>query len=110
VPVPFVDAVAAEQLFRHQVIALLRDEGLLSEERIALLLSWRHSGFSVHNSVTVAAGDTAAIERLGRYLLRSPVAVERMQLDAASGDVLYQPRHMPPARPPRRHGLTHRLC
>ena len=44
VPVPFVDTVAAERLFRHQVIALLRDEGLLSEERIALLLSWRNSG------------------------------------------------------------------
>ena len=36
----------------------LRDEGLLSEERIALLLSWRNSGFSVHNSVTLAAGAT----------------------------------------------------
>ncbi|HXT51849.1 MAG TPA: hypothetical protein VN811_12450 [Thermoanaerobaculia bacterium] len=45
---PFVDTVAAERLFRHQVIALLRDEGLLSEERIALLVSWRNSGFSVH--------------------------------------------------------------
>jgi hypothetical protein len=94
VPVPFVDTVAAERLFRHKVIALLRDEGLLSEERIALLLSWRSSGFSVHNGVTVAAGDTAAIERLGRYLLRSPVAVERMQRDAASAEVLYRPRHV----------------
>ena len=94
VPVPFVDAVAAERLFRHQVIALLRDEGLLSEERIALLLSWRNSGFSAHNAVTLAAGDTAAIERLGRYLLRSPVAVERMQREPASGDVLYRPRQV----------------
>ena len=91
---PLVDTVAAERLFRHQVIALLRDEGLLSEERIALLLSWRNSGFSVHAGVTVAAGDTAAIERLGRYLFRSPVAVDRMQRDAASGEVVYRPRHV----------------
>ncbi|HEV8628990.1 MAG TPA: transposase, partial [Thermoanaerobaculia bacterium] len=90
----FVDTVAAERLFRHKVIALLRDEGLLSEERIALLLSWRNSGFSVHNGVNLAAGDTAGIERLGRYLLRSPVAVERMQLDAPSAEVLYRPRHV----------------
>jgi hypothetical protein len=52
-PAPFVDTVAAERLFRHEVIALLRDEGLLSEERIALLLSWRSSRFSVHNGVTI---------------------------------------------------------
>lgn len=76
-PVPFVGTGEAERLFRHRVIALLRNEGLLSEERIELLLSWHNSGFSVHNTVRVAAGDTAGIERLGRYLLRSPVAVER---------------------------------
>jgi hypothetical protein len=47
-PVPFVDAQAAEQVFRHRVITLLRDEELWTEERIELLLSWRHSGFSAH--------------------------------------------------------------
>jgi hypothetical protein len=40
VPVPYVDAKAAELLFRHKVIPFLREEGLLSEERIELLLSW----------------------------------------------------------------------
>ena len=34
---------------------LLQDEGLLSEERTELLLSWRHSGFSVHNRVRSGA-------------------------------------------------------
>ncbi len=28
-----------------------------------------------------------------RYLLRAPVAVERMQLDIVTGEVLYQARH-----------------
>ena len=40
---------AAEKLFRHKVLALLRRRGLLSQERIDLLNSWRRSGFSVHN-------------------------------------------------------------
>ncbi len=52
-PVPYVDAKAAELLFRHKVIRFLREEGLLSEERIELLLSWQNTGFSVHNTVTV---------------------------------------------------------
>jgi len=40
IPVPYVDEGAAEELFRHKVLALLRGRGLLSEERIDLLLSW----------------------------------------------------------------------
>ncbi|HVS04243.1 MAG TPA: transposase [Thermoanaerobaculia bacterium] len=66
-PLPFVDPVAAERLFRHRVLNLLRAEGLLSDERLELLLSWRHSGFSANNAVTVDPGDTVGIERLARY-------------------------------------------
>jgi hypothetical protein len=40
----YVDEGAAERLFRHKVLALLRRRGLLSQERIELLLSWRRSG------------------------------------------------------------------
>jgi hypothetical protein len=41
IPVPYVDEAAAEKLFRHKVLAFLRRRGLLSQERIELLLSWR---------------------------------------------------------------------
>ncbi len=66
VPVPFVDEYAAELLFRHKVMRLLQDVGLLTEERTELLLSWRHSGFSVHNRVRVEPEDQSAVERLAR--------------------------------------------
>ena len=49
-PVPYLDATSAQLLFRHKVIAFLRDEGLLTKERIELLLSWQNTGFSVHHS------------------------------------------------------------
>jgi hypothetical protein len=52
VPIPFVSTVAAERLFRHKVIAMLRDEGLLTGERIALLMSWRHAHLQHHGIVT----------------------------------------------------------
>ena len=39
VPVPCVDEHAAELLFRHKVLRLLQDAGLLTEERTELLLS-----------------------------------------------------------------------
>lgn len=77
-------------LFRHKVIAILRDEGLLSQERIELLMSWRHSGFSAHNAVTVPPGDTGGIERLARYLLRAPASLERLELDLEGRSVRYR--------------------
>jgi hypothetical protein len=43
IPLPYVDEAAAEKLFRHKVLALLRCRGRLSQERIALLHSWRRS-------------------------------------------------------------------
>jgi hypothetical protein len=86
-PVPWVDARAAEQLFRHKVLSFLRQAGLIDEQRIALLLSWKHTGFSVHNSVSVQAEDAEASERLVRYVMRAPVSQERLEIDADFGEV-----------------------
>jgi hypothetical protein len=89
VGVPYVDEHAAELLFRHKVLRLLQDEGLLSEERTKLLLSWRHTGFSVHTGVRVEPEDTQALERLARYILRPPISLERMRWDGR-GEVSYR--------------------
>ena len=88
-PVPFVDGEAAALVFRHKVFAFLRREGLLTEERTRLLLSWRHSGFSVHTSVTVPPDDAAGLERLARYLLRPPVSLERLHVDEHARTIAY---------------------
>jgi hypothetical protein len=53
-----------------------------------LLLSWRHSGFSVHNRVRVEPEDQASVERLTRYIMRPPISLERMAWDGA-GEVRY---------------------
>jgi hypothetical protein len=91
VPVPYVDEHAAELVFRHRVISLLQEEGLLSEQRTALLLSWRNTGFSVHTRVRVGPEDGAAVERLARYIMRPPVSLERMEW-AGAGPVRYRAR------------------
>lgn len=89
VPVAFVDEGSAELLYRHKVIRLLQGAGLLSQERTALLLSWRHTGFSVHNRVRVELEDRPAVERLARYIMRPPISLERMSWDGA-GEVSYR--------------------
>ena len=73
-----MDACAAEELFRHKVLKLLKGEGLITDERIELLLSWRHTGFSVDLSVRVEPEDEAAVTRVSRYILRPPLSLDRM--------------------------------
>jgi hypothetical protein len=84
-PVPYVDEKAAELLFRQKVIRLLHDQELLSQNKLDLLDAWKagHTGFSAHNRVTVSAQDKDGLERLARYLVRSPVSLERLELDGA---------------------------
>jgi hypothetical protein len=87
--VPYVDEGAAEKLFRHKVLALLRRRGLPSQERIDLLLSWRRSGFSVHNRVYVPAGDGQGLEALVRTMMRCPVSLSRLRFTPGSPEVVY---------------------
>jgi hypothetical protein len=83
--VPFVDERCAELVFRKKVLEILKDEGLLSEEREQLLLSWRHrTGFSVDASVKIEPEDEAAVQRLARYILRPPVSLMRMVWEEGS--------------------------
>jgi hypothetical protein len=89
IPVPYVDEGAAEELFRHKVLALLRRRGLLSEERIDLLLSWRRSGFSVHNRVWAHPGEGRDFEALVRYMGRSPVSLKRLRFAPGAQEVVY---------------------
>ena len=91
VPLAYVDEHAAELLYRHEVMRMLQDEGLLTEERSELLLSWRHTGFSVHNRVRVEPEDQPAVERLARYIMRPPISLERMQW-SGDGELFYQPK------------------
>ena len=88
-PVPYVDERAAEKLFRHKVLGLFRRQGLLSEERIQLLLSWRRSGFSVHNRVHAHPDDSRDFEALVRYMMRSPVSLSRLRFTPGAEQVVY---------------------
>ena len=72
-PVPYIDNDVAERLFRGKVLAFLTLEGLLSDERARLLMSWNHnSGFSVDDSVRIEPEDQKSMERMARYILRPP--------------------------------------
>ena len=50
------------EVFRRRVIKLLVERKLLNDEFAKNLLSWRHSGFSIDNSVRIL--DATAQENL----------------------------------------------
>ena len=62
-----IDTHAAEKLFRLKILHFLKRKGLLSDERIELLNSFRNSGFSVDTSPTVWPQDSDGLERLGVF-------------------------------------------
>ncbi len=42
IPVPYVDPKAAERLICHKVLSFPRREDVISQERLELLVSWKH--------------------------------------------------------------------
>jgi hypothetical protein len=82
----------AEELFRHHLLRLLKAKGLLSDERIALLRSWKSTGFNADDSVRIPAGERRTLEHVARYMLRSPVSLSRMQWTPGSSHVFYAPK------------------
>jgi len=90
IPIPYIDTNAAEKLFRHKILRLLKRKELLSDERIELLDSFRHSGFSVDTSPTVWPQDSGGLDRLARYMLRCPIARSRIHWTHGARTLFYQ--------------------
>ncbi len=86
----------AEEMFRRRVLRMLVDRGKLDEDAAEDLLTWKHSGFSVHNRIRADAGDGAGLERLGRYLVHPPIAQERLGYPGTGADCSYRGRRVHP--------------
>lgn len=79
------------ELFRARVLVMLRREGLIDDTFIANIMNWRHtSGFSVHNSVRIAANDEAGITNLAQYIMRSPFSISKLSYNNSTGMVVYR--------------------
>jgi ribosomal protein S27E len=86
--IPRIDDSRLAELFAHEVLRLLVDRELLSPEWAERILSWPHSGFNVHSLVRAKTKPEA--ERVGKYMLRPILALERLTLLEAEGKVGYR--------------------
>jgi len=78
-----------EAIFRHKVFRMLLDKGKITQEMIAMLSTWRHSGFNVFCGNRISPNDETAMENLARYIIRASFSQERMQYLDQEGTVVY---------------------
>jgi len=83
-----IDDARLSEIFAREVLATLEGKELLSPEWAERLLSWRHSGFNVHR--LVRTGTKAEAERVGKYMIRPVVSLERLVFQESEGKVGYR--------------------
>ena len=84
-----MDFAPLEELFREELFKALLKKEKITEERIALLRTWRNSGFRIHSDRRIAQGDRQELECLLQYFERAPVSLERLKVQD-DGHVLYK--------------------
>jgi len=92
-PLPSLATEPFLKLWEQEVFALLLAEGKITEDVVASMRSWKHSGFSVDQSVRLEAGDQQGVQRLIEYFLRCPFSQARMIEVTDAGKVIYKTEH-----------------
>jgi hypothetical protein len=83
--IPRIDDSRLAELFGREVLADLVRKQLLGPEWADRLLSWRHTGFNVHSRVRAKTKTEA--ERVGKYMIRPLLSLERLSLDEREAQV-----------------------
>jgi hypothetical protein len=86
--IPHIDDTRLAEIFAREVLAFLVGKELLSPEWAERLLSWRHTGFSVHSLVRAKTKSEA--ERVGKYMIRPVLSLERLSFLEPEGKVGYR--------------------
>jgi len=86
--IPRLDDGRLTEIFAHEVPAMLVRKDLLSPEWVERILSWRHTGFNVHSLVRTKTKPEA--ERVGKYMIRPVLSLERLTFLEHEGKVGYR--------------------
>ena len=86
--IPRIDDSRLAEIFAREVLADLVRKELLSPEWAERILSWRHTGFNVHSLVRTKTKPEA--ERVGKYMIRSFLTLERLSFLEQEGKVGYR--------------------
>jgi ribosomal protein S27E len=88
---PKIEIRPLAELFRANVLKMLKKEGKIDDGLIEKIMKWRHnSGFSVHNGVRLSRDDEAGREALAQYIMRNSFSVKKINYNSATGTVIYK--------------------
>ena len=85
-----VEQLRLQALFADKVLAALQQQGLLSQDDVANMKSWEHSGFNVHIGKPIAPDDAKRLLFAARYLKKCPVSNERLAIVESNGDTVIE--------------------
>ena len=91
--IPIKDTFQLTEVFRRRVIQLFVEKGLLQKSFAMKLLGWKHSGFSVDNSVQIPASSQKARVNLSQYIIRHPVSLKKVMYIKEKGNILYHTKY-----------------
>ena len=87
---PRFDPKDLRAIFEHRVLRMLLSRGKITRDLIALILSWRYSGFQVYVGPRIQPGEEEATENLARYIIRASFSQERMTYLPEESKVTYE--------------------
>jgi len=82
------DDKAIARFFSQEVFSLLLQQKLINPALVKKMLLWKHSGFSVHSKVR--AETKQEIEKIGKYMIRPLLSLERLCFEQKEGLVSYR--------------------
>ena len=95
VSLPIHDTQELTECFRRRIISMFLSKSQIAESFSEMLLSWRHSRFSVDNSVRIAGDDHKARVSLAQYIARAPLSLEKLRYDEQAGKALSHSTYNP---------------
>lgn len=79
-----------EEIFRARVFTMLKEEGKITDTIITKLMKWKHSGFSIHNSIRISRYEENGREAIAQYILRNLFSLEKITFNDKTGTVIYR--------------------
>jgi hypothetical protein len=68
---PRFETKPLEEVFKHRVFKMLLNKWKITEDLVAMVMKWQHSGFNVFCGDRIQPGDEKAMENLARYIVRA---------------------------------------
>jgi len=87
---PRFDPKDLRAIFEHRVLRMLLSKGKMTRDLIALIRTWRHSGFQVYVGPRIQPGEEEATENLARYIIQASFSQERMTYLPEESKVIYE--------------------